>query len=307
MKQLLFCAVVLINSVVTVQACDVCGCSSGSQGLGLLPQFNKHFVGIQYLNQQFRSTHYPLSGDQPATTSNEYFNTIQVWGRYYLGKRWQLFAFLPYRSTLTTAYDPAVNISGLGDASMLVNYTFLQTPDSSDAIIRQRLQAGGGVKAPTGKYSGVMTLETQGLPTMQPGTGSWDFPVNLNYTVKYRNTGVNLDASYSFTTANKHNYKYGNRLATQLTCFYWLRSNKLSVLPQAGIRYEYTLHDYDNYARKWLNSQTGGSLLFMQAGMQIYYGIAGIRVSYGLPIVQNYAMGNVQAKQRLDAGLMFLF
>lgn len=305
MKYIIGCALLLFSSTIA-DACDVCGASSGNQNLGLLPQMYRHFAGIQYQYNSFSSTHVPLSDNQPVEYSDEYYRNVQVWGRYCIGRKWQLFAFVPYRynrSTYTGQTEPS---QGIGDATLLVNYTFIQTSDSSESPIQHRLQGGAGIKAPTGSYKGVSVLEKQGLPNMQPGTGAWDIPLNLNYTLKYNNTGLNMDCSYNITTANRDNYKYGNRLNTQLLAFYWLQGSAVSVLPQIGTRYEYALHDYDNYNRKWLNEQTGGYILSGVAGVQVYYNNIGLQLQYSKPFTQNYGAGNIKAIQRVDAGLMFL-
>ncbi len=297
----------LIFSCTTVDACDVCGASSGNQNLGLLPQMYHHFAGIQYQYNRFSSTHVPLSDNQPLEYSDEFYQNIQVWGRYCIGKKWQFFAFLPYRYNRSTYTGYSAPAKGMGDATLLMNYTFFQTSDSSTSAIQQRLQGGAGIKAPTGAYQGITQLEQQGLPNMQPGTGTWDIPVNLNYTLRYNNTGVNLDGSYNITTANRNNYKYGNRLNVQLTAFYWLQRNTLSILPQLGARYEYALHDYDNYRRKWLNEQTGGYIASAIAGVQAYYSNIALQLQYSRPLMQHYGGGNIEARQRVDIGLMFLF
>lgn len=297
----------LLSGSTTVVACDVCGASSGNQNLGLLPQMYRHFAGIQYQHSSFSSTHVPLSDTKPVEYSDEYYQTIQVWGRYCIGERWQLFAFVPYRYNTSTYSAFSTPSKGVGDATLLVNYAFFQTSDSSTSPIQQRLQAGIGIKAPVGAYKGVSQLEKEGLPNMQPGTGAWDIPVNMNYTLRYNNTGLNLDGSFNLTTPNRDNYKYGNRLNTQLTAFYWVQNKKLSVLPQIGGRLEYALHDYDNYQKKWLNEQTGGYVTSAIIGLQAYYSNIGIQLQYSKPIVQEYGDGNITSLQRMDIGLMFLF
>ncbi len=306
-KNIIGCLLLCISTWHTANACDACGCSITNQNLGLLPQSNRHFAGIQYQNNTFNSIQRPLSDTQPDIYSEEYYHTVQLWGRVFIGKRWQIFAFLPYRNNLRKQSGASGNISGIGDITVLVNYNLLQTNDSSMNTIRHRLQLGGGVKAPTGRYLGVSELDKAGLPNMQPGTGAWDIPLNLNYTFKYKKTGLNLDAAYNITTPNRYNYKYGNRLNTQLLGFYWLNMKQIAILPQAGIRYEYALHDHDNYDKGWLNRQTGGYILSAVAGIQAYYKSFGVQLSFYKPVAQAYANGDITAIQRADAGILLMF
>lgn len=307
MKQAILCLLLTTCTLQMANACDVCGASSGNQNLGLLPQISKHFAGIQYQHNQFESRHIPLSENQPVRYSREHYNTVQLWGRYCLGQRWQFFAFVPYRYNTTTYYNTAGAIKGIGDATVIANYTFIQTADSSENQLRHRLQGGIGIKAPVGSYRGVSELERMGLPNMQPGTGAWDIPINANYTLRYRDAGINTDASYNITTPNKDNYKYGNRLNLQLSAFYWLSTDEISILPQAGVRMEYALHDYDNFEKKWLNEQTGGYIASAIAGVQLYYKSIGLQLQYSRPINQHYGNGNITARQRIDAGIICLF
>lgn len=306
MKQLI-CCLLLFLSAATARACDACGCSAGSQSLGILPQFYRHFVGLQYQYRSFSSLHQEIGDNKPVTKGDESYNTYQLWGRYYVGKRLQLYGFVPYRTSLVHEDGNTIQNSGLGDVSVWANYIFIKTPDSSESQWNQVLLAGGGIKAPTGHHDGISILDREGLPNVQPGTGSWDFVTDVNYTVRRNSIGLNAEAAYTFTTVDKENYKYGNKLLSGLTGFYWLQTGKFALLPQLGLRYEFTLHDYDNYRRKWLNDQTGGNIFYAMAGVQAYYSHWGLQLSYQLPITQNYAAGNVTAKQAATAGLFFLF
>jgi len=288
------------------RACELCGCSASSQYLGILPEFYKQFIGVQYQYTSFTAKQPSLMDANDYETAYEFNNTMQIWGRYYVGKRVQLFGFLPYHINKGSDAGTAVNVSGIGDASVLANVVIFKH-DTSETSWNQTLLGGGGIKAPTGKYTGVTTLDEQGLPNVQAGTGSWDFIVNANYTIRHQKMGVNVDASYTMTTANTADYKYGNRLNTGLLGFYWWQHHDVSLLPQIGARYEYTLHDYDNYSHKWLNDNSGGNIVFATAGVQAYLKRYGAKVMYSVPVSQHYAAGDVTVQARLETSLFFLF
>lgn len=306
MKYFICCALLCLGVITCTFACNVCGCSAGGDYLGILPQYYDHYIGLQYQYRSFHSEHAPLKFGDPYEHSQQYYNMLQLRGHYNLGSRVQLFAFVPYYSNTQKQDGARTTTSGIGDVSALANVVLLRK-DAAGSKWQQLLMAGGGVKLPTGKYTGISVLDREGLPNMQAGTGSWDFITNLNYTVRRNKAGLNLDASYTFTTANHEQYKYGNRLNSSLLGFYAFGNNKLKLLPQAGLRYEYTLHDYDNYPKKWLNEQTGGHMLFATAGAQAYYGHWGFQAMYHLPLMQHYADGNVTAVTRTEAGILYLF
>lgn len=293
----------LCMGMIPAYACNTCGSSSAGQSLGLLPTLHKHFVGLQYQYRGFSSIHPPLNETKPPEHSTEAYNTVQLWGRYNVSDRVQVFAFVPFVSNTQTMNNADVVTSGLGDVSALVNVVLLR---DDDKVWNNYLLAGGGVKAPTGRYESLNAVAKSGLPNMQPGTGTWDFVANVNYTLRHKTWGINAEASYTFTGVAGDKYKYGNRLSSGLSGFYSLQKGRFSLLPQAGVRYEFALHDYDNYDRKWLNEQTGGYHLFGAAGIQAYYGRVGLQIDYRHPLTQHFAAGNVKATAFAGAGMFLL-
>jgi hypothetical protein len=303
MKQILCCAMLLLGSI-AANACDVCGASSGNQGLGILPQFYRNFAGLQYQYRSFGSLHQQHETGLPQEASDEQYQTIQAWGRYGIGNTIQLFAFVPYHINTQSVAGVTSTSSGLGDVSVLAMAKLINSTKGNTTHL---LFAGAGVKAPTGLYAGTTTRDRDGLPNMQPGTGSWDFMANANYTISHGNVGINTEAAYTFTTPNSDDYKYGNRLSTAATGFYRKKAGNWTLMPALGMKYEYTLHDYDNYTRKWLNDQTGGTMVYGTAGLQVYHGRMGLQLGMDLPLAQNYAGGNVTARYKATSGLLFMF
>ncbi len=285
-------------------ACDVCGCSTSSQFLGVLPGYDYNFIGLQYLHSNYAGTHSGLRESDPAQHSKDQYNTLQLWGRYNLGRKYQLFVFIPYQFNRHREDSTRYNNSGVGDITILANRKLV---DRERGEVSHLLTAGVGIKLPTGHHDGISVLDKEGLPNMQPGTGATDLMVNANYVIKRKQLGFNLDASYTLTTTSSDSYKYGNKLNSGILAFYSLAAGSVSLMPVAGVRYEYTLHDYDNYSKKWLNEQSGGYMVFAAAGVQTYYKKAGARVTGQLPIAQNFASGNVTARYKLETSIFFLF
>ena len=199
-------------------------------------------------------------------------------------------------------------MSGLGDITVLANYRILGLRDElRNEGWRQSLLAGGGIKLPTGHYDAASVSTENGLPNMQPGTSSWDFVGNLNYTLRYQQSGLNVDASYTLTTPNRVNYKYGNRLSAGLLAFWLYEQKSFSLLPQAGIRMELAAGDYEHYGYRLRNDMSGGEQLYLSAGAQAYYGRLGMQIMYHHPLSQHYASGLVKTRQKAEAGVFILF
>ncbi|MEO0333200.1 MAG: hypothetical protein AAF223_16195, partial [Bacteroidota bacterium] len=53
MKSIFALFILIITTVSSSHACDVCGCSLGSNYFGILPQFDKHFVGVRWHHSSF--------------------------------------------------------------------------------------------------------------------------------------------------------------------------------------------------------------------------------------------------------------
>lgn len=294
----------LAGNIQQAAACDVCGCAVSSQSLGLLPQFSKHFIGVQYQYASSESNHPSLFEGKPNEQSSQTYTTTQLWGRYQIAKRVQLFGFLPYIHNVNKEATQTTASTGIGDATLMANLS-VPLPDRKKGT--QLLLAGAGIKLPTGTYTGIGNAERNGIPNVQTGTGSWDFLANVNYTRKNEKWGYNVDMSYLLTTANNEQYKFGNRLNTAAMAFYWLEKKAFKIVPQAGLRAEYSLHDYDNYSRKWLNEKTGGTMGFVSAGAQVFYKKTGLKAMVHLPVYQDFAAGYVRSNARLEGGIFLLF
>lgn len=294
-------AALLLSTTESVRACDICGCSAGTQSLGLLPQSSGNFIGLQYLGYHARSEHPDLFDKTVKEKSWQRYDNVQFSARIRLNKHFQLLAFVPAlhysnRDSITT-----VSRTGIGDAAVLLGYGISLPRQDND---EQFLMLTGGVKMPTGKY---MPTNDALLSPASTGSGSWDLQTGLSYTRRLRNWGYNAEASFQLTTPNKQRYKFGNRSAVAVNVFRRWTKGPFTLMPQCGARMEYSLHDYDNYDRKWLNEQSGGLLIFGNAGGQLLFRSAGIRLLAYVPAFQQFASGYVRSAPRWEASLFFLF
>jgi hypothetical protein len=283
-------------------ACDACGCTISTQSLGLLPQFSTHFIGLQYLYAQSSSNHPSMISSQSNDQTTQQLSNVQIWGRYQVSKKNQLFVFAPYIHSVNQSSSNVNALSGIGDVTLMVNRSF---PVLKRKPNQHLLLLGIGLKMPIGKYN--PTAMNNELPNTQLGTGSWDGLLSMNYTHRASRFGYNVDMTYVLTSANAYQYKYGDRFNTALLGFSWFEHKQWKFVPQIGARVEYALHDYDNYAKKWLNKSTGGVMNFATVGSQIYYKKVGCKLMLHLPLYQQYAAGAVQSYARFESGIFILF
>lgn len=278
--------------------CDVCGNTVTSNYMGILPQYRQHFVGMRYVNSMFTSQHVPSLFEQSLGKSTDVFQKAEVWGRFYPTNRLQLFAFVPYQQNTKTENHTITQTSGIADISVLGNYIVLNSGDSGKLVWRNTLSMGGGVKLPTG------TFVASGNPTLQVGSGSWDFTANLIYTLRYKKAGVNIDASARFNTTNANQYKFGNSYNSSVRFFYWHKRKRVSCLPHAGIAFEYAHKDTK---ADMVQTYTGGMGVYEAIGMDVYINKIALGASYTRPLSENLFEGLVQTNRKFTIQILYLF
>lgn len=271
-------------------ACDVCGCSAGTNNLGILPQFQRHFVGMRLNYRGFESHHHGT------TYSQENFTTAELWGRFNPHRRWQIFAFVPYNIYQQNMNGDIRRNTGLGDVTLLSNFTLTNPDRYLDSDWKHNLMAGAGLKIPTGAWNRQLVNGTEQNPNLQPGTGSVDYMVNAIYTLRYKQWGLNTDVVYRLNSRNPSDFRFGNRFTAGSRAFYWLQSGKIGLLPSAGAGFEYGRHDLDEGL---LVSESGGHCLMGVGGFDIYTPHFSAGVSYQQPLVQELGGGHIQANGRL--------
>lgn len=278
-------------------SCDVCGCASSSQTPGILPAINKHVVGIGYQWNQFDSK--PHHGETP---SQEYFQTMQIWGRWNAARSLQLYAFLPYKRNTRQNGSSLESVSGIGDASLQLRYFLLHRQQKSRPW-QHALQAGLGIKFPTGTYNQV----SEGImlhPNIQAGTGSYDKQMNLQYTLRYRTIGMNSDVQYSINGTNPQHVHFGNKFLSAVRLFAWVEKHSWIILPQAGMQFESAKKDLQGSS---IQEMTGGSSLLTSVGTDIYYKHLGLLAHLYFPTTQNLGEGYIRSSPRLNLNFIFSF
>lgn len=301
-KLLLLTAFVFIHSINT-NACNICGGSSGGSYFGILPQFYKNFISVRYTYKSFAYNNFQSSTLGNGKVNKEDYNTIELWGRFYVKKRLQVFFFIPY--SVNTRYEEQrnVQIQSIGDISFFANYTVLnRTADSLK--LKHMLLIGGGVKLPTGKYQQRDVNKTLFPISFQIGTGSYALQSNFIYTIRYKKIGLNTDVNYKINFENELYYKLGNQLNCSSMFFFWQKASNVILLPQTGI----FLEDFNKDSEFGVSKkQTGGKNLFYNLGIDIYYKKMIVGAMLLNPIVSNVANTLPVAKTRLLVNVSYLF
>jgi hypothetical protein len=283
-------------------ACSICGCGGGNFYMGLLPNFNNKFIGIRYHYVQF---HTQLANDLTQFSTN-YYNTIELWGGWNIGKKWQVLAFVPYYYNKQADDDGITYKSGLGDITLMANYQLLHTKSMNkhNKSVEQILWFGGGIKLPTGTFKVNPNDSTTTLADInaQIGTGSTDFLLNALYNVRIGFFGVSTSVNYKIGTTNNSQYKFGNKLTASSIAYYRFRANGIAIMPNAGIMYE---HTDVNLLNKETVQYTGSYAVSALAGVEVSFNKIAVGISAQAPFAQDFASGQTKMEFRGLAHVTF--
>ncbi|PTS96773.1 hypothetical protein DBR11_18535 [Pedobacter sp. HMWF019] len=298
-KKIMMALVLVMISITATRACDICGCGVGSYYLGILPEYNKRFIGLRYQHKTLR-THLGPFGERTPLTSDETYQSMELWGGWNIGSRFRILAFVPYNFNERESQTGNGRKNGLGDIALMGYYKLLDSKRTlGDRLLVQSLWIGGGIKVPTGKYEPSERLAISESPNnFQLGTASTDFTLNAAYDIRYNDLGLNANLNYKLNTENKYEYRYGNKFTGNILMYYKIRvANAVTLAPNAGVLYETAQKDVEN--KKYDVAVSGGYSLSAVGGLEVSLKRLSLGANYQNVRSQNLAGGRVHAGNRL--------
>jgi hypothetical protein len=170
--------------------------------------------------------------------------------------RWQVLGLVPYVRNQMDMRNRMPNgmtmdmtmetVTGLGDVSVMGLYTAY-----TDAPIRPtvRLTLGAGIKAPTGSNTERGPSGNLVHAMMQPGSGSWDGLLLVNYMRAFYPLVVQANAFLHLTTEGDEGYEFGDQLAFDLITRYQV-ANYVNVGADLNLLHSRPDRDHDGkYSR----------------------------------------------------------
>lgn len=297
MKRTILVLFILILSCQTY-ACEICGCGLGNYYIGILPRFEKRFIGLRY---QFNSFHTRLN-DDPTEFSRDFYQTIELWSGWNIGKKWQVLAFIPVNLNHQVSDEGVSNRNGIGDIAVLANYKVL---DINSKNFSQQLRIGGGMKLPTGKFDIEQNdPDLAAIANTQIGSGSLDFLVDGMYSLRVKRFGMVNTVSYKINSANKDKYQFGNKFSANSFIYYSTRISSASFSPNVGILYE---HSGENKLQDGKIDLTGGYSLLGSLGTEISFSKIAVGFNIQLPVAQNFAENQTKEKVKGMVHISFAF
>lgn len=298
---------ILLSGPLTLLACDICGCGVGSYYIGILPEYNKRFIGLRYQHKTLQ-THLGPQGNVTPLSTDETYQSAELWAGWNFGKRFRTLAFMPYNFNQRNSQANNGNKQGLGDIALMGYYNlFTQNNTLNSKLLVHSLWLGAGVKLPTGKYEPSERLAIQENPNnFQLGTASTDFTLNAAYDIRLNDLGLNLNANYKINTENKYGYRYGNKLSTNALLYYKFRLfHQLTIAPNAGILYETATKDMEQ--GKYEMDVSGGYSSALVTGFELAVSKFSVGANYQNVIGQQLANKRAKAGNRLMIHLSIPF
>ncbi len=283
--------------------CDLCGCY-----MGIDPNYHMNLAGIRFHTFKFvteaHSTESLIQSDHPnheGTQSTEYYNNLELFGRYYFTPKIKVLFSIPFsRNNID-----GKTLNGIGDANLLAQYQIYNTDINGKTKYWQRIFLGGGIKLPTGVYNKTLTYGVV-EPHYQPGTGAFNFIFTGSYISKFLeyDLGWSNDVVYTISTENKNGYRFANRFNITSAFFYEADAGNFAFLPHAGIYFETAKED--KYKGE-IAEGSGGSVLFATGGLDIYYKEFSLDMTLQLPAIENLIGDQPENRFRIYTGLGYSF
>lgn len=280
-----------------------CCCTGAGANYSILPNLNKHVVGLRHTYRNYFSEIRSLNPEVDGTVTNQHLNSLEIFGRFNLTERLQLSVFAPVNFISQQSQVSKEQTSGLGDLSFLLQYNVLDPLRCSGKKSKHQLRLGAGTKLPSGEFK--MDATDRFSTNLQLGSGSIDFIFNAIYTYRFNDFGFNAGASYKYNTANPQGYRFGDKAQGNINLFYLFKVKDVSLMPSVGFNYERQLCNSNN---KRMLDYTGGDFVYTAVGFDVYYKQFAFSSSVS-PAVMNRLNWNGENKNKLnfEAGVFYNF
>lgn len=296
MKTFCFVAGLMVMLYGETLACSSCGGSAALGFSGILPHLNQHSVGLKWSHSRY-DNHFQQT--EANASVEEYYNNLELAGRFYLTQRLQLNIALPYAINNRYYNGRHSEMSGIADSRLLLKYDIFNTADSLGKNVKHLLSAGAGVKIPTSRIDGD---DYTGTFTFQPGSKTFDLLFAADHTMKYRQAGISSAFNYQLNTRDRDDTRYGNRFSAGSALFYWFKAGKLAVIPLLGAQFEHsTATQHDGMAigesKAW----------FANAGIDLMFWQMHLSALYQRPFRGDYVVSEMYIGDRFTLSLNYIF
>jgi hypothetical protein len=303
LSKMFFLGLLLLNTE-QVGACDICGCASSAFGMGWLPGQPQHFIGLQWSQRSYQSTHRTLFADEIPIRTRERITEMDVVGRWSFHPRWQVLGKWGYREASSTGDVLPLRTSAWVDPSVVAMRIFGPVDDTLCRRLTHHLILGAGVEMPLAP-SRLRDANNAVMPTLlQPGSGSWDPLMRIIYTANATRFGWMIEGQTMLSTYRKNGDRRGHQMSWSARYHRRLRwRSDLVVMPHVS-------PVYDLVGREWVdnnyNDDSGGWAAYVRAGLDITYRSWALRSYVQTPIAHDIADGLVEPNAPIHFSILYI-
>ncbi|MCA6365122.1 MAG: hypothetical protein IM638_18975 [Bacteroidetes bacterium] len=307
-------------------ACDICGAF-----IGITPYDNQS--NIQFLHRYRSFNGYAAANQQPqlfpqgvwrtpaaysplhtthgngtaqpvySNTDFEVFRSYELRLKYFIHRRIELNAFIPFNQNMTRSGDEKDVLTDMGDPTVYAAWHAIRKLE--DVKIQQRLIIGIGSKLQFGRTALRNEKGQRYHLMLQPGTGSTDLFLYTSYTAGYKKFGLNLNAMGKINGTNKFNERIGNSVVSSVNVFARFKlNNNLVLMPSLQSYYEYSKGIYVNDV---LEYGSGMNVAMAGAGAELVWKNISFQLAAHIPVHEHAPAENLSSAGRIVAGVTFNF
>ena len=135
-------------------------------------------------------------------------------------------------------------------------------------------------------------------------SGTTDLLLNGMYNVSINKFGINAVVNYKINSANKEEYRFGNKLTAGSFVYYVFPLKNVIISPNLGLLFE---HGEASQLQNSKVNLTAGKILQGSIGGEISFNRLAVGLSAQLPLAQNFAANQTKAKVKGMMHVSFAF
>jgi len=298
-------------------ACDQCSCGLL---LGVQPNDHANNYGLQWRMRYLHGdimlppaaqlnvpkhaghSHAPVQG---AASYTEVYTVLEARGQVWLSERASLAASIPllnnYQAVDGVRY---ADIVAVGDPMVLARYAVWASTSGPDTTrLRHRLTAGLGVKLPLGRTD-VVQFDRELPHDLQPGTGTWDGMLSLEYMVRGRVWGTSLGVVGRYNGEMEGGHRMGHSASFTGEVFRIVPVKRMRLLPSVGTYIESARQDEMDGVP---DPSTGGNTLFSHLGARLWWNNLGLSFAWQHALINDIGALMIPNRERILAGITYSF
>lgn len=148
---------------------------------------------------------------------------------------------------------------GVGDLNFFSTYRFLEQDGNY-------LGAVGGIKFPTGETKETNSQNVRFEPELQPGTGSYDYPLGVVYQLRVNSFVFRGNAIYVIKTEGDQDFEFGDLFSTSLFLDYIVNPGAFETKIGLDLNFQ---HEEKQVDRGTEVADSGGTTLFLGPALTI--------------------------------------